>query len=169
MHSSIIASERGRNIRHKRAFIMPPPPPYEAFLKLTIFDLNQRSMVWIIIVNINHMKQSRISWLLNHLIFSFIICMALEELWSWWHTPDFIKRFVSKIFVKVFILNVTYIKILGIFSFIIIFQHRKLRLGATLSWKWLVWHSLLQRTVILTPGKRPANVEWLCGSAMGVQ
>ena len=45
--------------------------------KLTAFDL--KAQVYIIIVNINNMKQSRISLLFNYVIFNFISCMTLQK------------------------------------------------------------------------------------------
>ena len=65
MHSIITASVHERDIGHKRDLVHL----HEAFFKLTVLDLNQTSLVWII--NINNMKQNRISWLLNYFIFNF--------------------------------------------------------------------------------------------------
>ena len=82
LHSSIIVSVDGRDIGHRLTLIMPTF--MKPFLKLTVFNLNESSVVLIFIVNINDMKQSHISWLFNYFIFNVIICMTLEVLWTWW-------------------------------------------------------------------------------------
>ena len=56
-HAGLKSGARAK-MRHWKVLVCPPS---WSFFKLAVFDLNQNSMEWIIIINADSMKQSRIS------------------------------------------------------------------------------------------------------------